>query len=436
MRVTILTIGTQGDVRPFVALGAGLRRQGHAVRIATNRSFADLVTSAGLDFSPLTADFLEFMASEPDAMARGLNPFIVLSAARRRLKEMASDWADEGRAACHDADLLIGNGMVAPLAASLAEALGKPYVESQLQPVTPCAEIPPMMLPPPRRPLPGVVNRSLYHLLRVLTWQVLSPAFNGVVRRQLGLRGYPWVGPYYQQRPGRLGVLYGYSGNVVPRPAEWAPDVRVAGYWFLDQAEAWQPPAELSRFLDAGPKPIYIGFGSMLSGRAEAFTDLVIDAVRASERRAIIATGWGGLVDRGAGDDDRILFVKQAPHDWLFPRVAMAVHHGGAGTTAAAVRAGIPSVVVPFFGDQPFWAWRLEQLGVAPPRLDRKTLTAPALAAAIAAASTETMRGAARRLGEQVRAEDGVGAALRTLAEWGLEPPPLAASRPSLAAAG
>lgn len=427
MRVTILTIGTQGDVRPFVALGVGLRALGHEVRIASNRSFSELVTSAGLEFAPLTADFLEFMASEPDAMARGLNPLVVLAAARRRLKEMAAAWADEGRAACHDADLLIGNGMVAPLAASLAEALGKPYVESHLQPVTPCADIPPMMLPPPRRPLPGVVNRCLYHLLRVLTWQVLSPAFNGVVRRQLGLRAYPWVGPYYQQRPGRRGVLYGYSGKVVPRPEEWSRDVRVAGYWFLDQAREWQPPAELSRFLAAGPKPIYIGFGSMLSGQADEFTDLVIDAVRASGRRAIIATGWGGLVDRGEGDD-RILFVKQAPHDWLFPRVELAVHHGGAGTTAAAVRAGIPSVVVPFFGDQPFWAWRLEQLGVAPPRLDRKTLTASALAGAIAAASAETLRGNARRLGEQVRAEDGVAAALQTLAEWGLQPPAAAAA--------
>jgi sterol 3beta-glucosyltransferase len=420
--VTIFTVGTQGDVRPFVALGRGLVGAGHKVRIATSHNFQGLVTGGGLEFAPLTADFRDIMTSEPDTMNRGLNPLVVARTARRRLKQAAASWVEEGRAAIRDTQLLVGSGIVTRLAVALAEAFDKPCVQAQLLPMTPAPDLPPMMLTPPRRPWPGPVNLILYHALRMVTWQVMKPAFNDVVRRQLGLAPYPWYGPYFEPKQGSGRNIYGYSRHVVPKPASWSANDVVTGYWFYDEASQCAATADLMRFLRAGPKPIYVGFGSMVSHDADTITRTVLQAVEMSGQRAILARGWGGITDIPSGLDGKVLVIDQAPHDWLFPRVALAVHHGGAGTTAAAVRAGIPSVVVPFFGDQPFWAWRLGQLRVAPPALPRRRLTAETLAAAINAASEDAMGQRAQKLGEQVRAEDGVTTAIETLAGWGLLP--------------
>lgn len=428
MRITIFAVGTQGDIRPFTALGRGLIAAGHQVRIATSENFRALVTRFGVEFAPLTADYETLIKAEPETMEHGLNLFKVASTMKRRLREMAEHWAEEGRAACLDAELLIGAGSATVLVASLSEALGIPCVQAQLQPMTPCREIPPVVLPPPRRPLPGLANLVLYHVLRVVTWRVISPSIDGIVRPQLGLRAYPWVGPYYSGPPAHRRVLYGYSRHVVPKSPDWSPDIQVVGYWFLDESPSWTPPDDLARFLAAGPKPLYAGFGSMVSQDAERLRGVVLEAVRRSGRRAVLATGWGGLGDGHGQVDEQIFVLKQAPHDWLFPRVELAVHHGGAGTTAAAARAGVPSVVMPYFGDQPFWARRLEQLGTAPPYLARRTMTAEPLAAAIAAARAPAMIARAAALGARIRAEDGIGNAVAQLEAWGLlgHPAPLA----------
>jgi UDP:flavonoid glycosyltransferase YjiC (YdhE family) len=216
-------------------------------------------------------------------------------------------------------------------------------------------------------------------------------------------------------------VINGFSQHVLPRPADWPDNSQATGYWFFDQPQ-WTPPEALSQFLAAGPKPVYIGFGSMVSSNATAFTQTVLEAVKRSGRRAVLATGWGALDGDDGPQDEQIFFLRQAPHDGLFPLMSVAVHHGGAGTTAAAARAGIPSVVVPFFGDQPFWAHCLHRQGVAPPALDRKSLTADALSSALAAAQQPAMIQAAAALGQAVRAENGIGEAIRWLRAWDLLP--------------
>jgi UDP:flavonoid glycosyltransferase YjiC (YdhE family) len=231
---------------------------------------------------------------------------------------------------------------------------------------------------------------------------------------------YPWYGPYFRDLH-RAKVLNGFSQHVLPRPADWPESSQVTGYWFFEQRQ-WSPSEALSQFLAAGPKPVYIGFGSMVSSNASVFTQTVLDAVRKSGQRAVLATGWGALDGDEGAEDEQIFFLRHAPHDSLFPLMSAAVHHGGAGTTAAAVRAGIPSVIVPFFGDQPFWANCLSGLGVAPPALERKSLTADALASALAATRNPAMIGKAAALGSAVRAEDGVGEALRWLRAWNLLP--------------
>lgn len=417
--IAIFTIGTQGDIRPCVALGLGLQRAGYPVRIVTSANFAELVRGNGLEFHPLTADFQALLEADRSIADQGLDLRAMARTFRDTFAGWATHWVEQGMAASEGAGLMIGVGNSTLLAQALAEARGLPFVRAQLQPLTPSRILPPMVLAGSRRRLPGPLNMGAYHLLRLLVWQVMKPAINRIVRPQLGLRGYPWYGPYFNEGESRGRVIYGYSRHVVPRPTDWPALAQVCGYWFLDQ-DQWQPPEALREFLEAGPKPVYVGFGSMVSSDSANFTRTVLEGVRQSGQRAVLATGWGGLDGADGAQDEQIFFLRNAPHDWLFPRMAAAVHHGGAGTTAAAARAGIPSVFVPFYGDQPFWARSLQQQGTAPPALNRLQLSAAALATALGETQQAPMRAAAQALGERVRAENGVDEALRWLRRWGL----------------
>ena len=180
----------------------------------------------------------------------------------------------------------------------------------------------------------------------------------------------PFFGPFDAEPVRGQPILYGYSPAVIPPPADWGADIHVTGYWFLDPAEDWTPDAALTDFLAAGPPPVYVGFGSMSSRNPEATANLILDALARTGQRGIIHAGWGGLqrTDLPAS----VMMVDGVPFAWLFPRVAAVVHHGGAGTTSAGLRAGVPSVVVPFFGDQPFWAQRVADLGVGPAPIPRR----------------------------------------------------------------
>ncbi|MBX9400586.1 glycosyltransferase [Lysobacter sp. BMK333-48F3] len=418
--IAIFTIGTQGDIRPLVALGRGLRSAGYPVRIVTSDNFAELVRGAGLEHYPLTSDFHAMLHADRSIADRGLDMREMARVFRRQYAQWARSWVAEGRAAIEGAGLLIGVGNSTLLAKSLAEAHGIPFAAAQLQPLTPSRLVPPVVLAGKKRNLPPLLNVASYHLLRHLVWHVMKPALNDIVRPQLGLKKYPWYGPYYRNADTR--VVYGFSRHVSPRPADWPQNVQIAGYWFLDDA-GWQPSPELQAFLAAGPKPVYIGFGSMVSSDATQFTQTVVDSVRKSGRRAVLATGWGGLDHPDGALDEQIFFIRQAPHDRLFPLMSAAVHHGGAGTTAAAARAGIPSIIVPFYGDQPFWAHSLNALGAGPAALDRNRLDADILADALEQAHDVPMQQAAAALGERIRAEDGVAEAIRHLRSWGLLEP-------------
>lgn len=422
--IVIFTIGTQGDVRPCVALGQGLQRAGYPVRIATSRNFAGLVSGAGLEFRPLTADFQAMLESDRTIADHGMNLREMARIFRERYAKWAVNWVEEGLSASEGAGLLIGVSNSILLAKALSEALSIPFAIARLQPMTLSGILPPVMFSSSRRKLPGVVSRASYYLIFKMLWGVMRPAINDIVRPQLCLPRYPWYGPYFRDLH-RAKAINGFSQHVLPRPADWPDNSQVTGYWFLDQPQ-WTPPEALRQFLAAGPKPVYIGFGSMVSSNARAFTETLIDAVKKSGLRAVLASGWGALdgpLDSHEGPrDEQIFFLRHAPHDGLFPLMSAAVHHGGAGTTAAAARAGIPSAIVPFFGDQPFWAHCLNRQGVAPPALERKSLTADALASALAATRKPAMIDAAAALGRAVRAENGVAEAIRWLGIWNLLP--------------
>jgi sterol 3beta-glucosyltransferase len=236
-------------------------------------------------------------------------------------------------------------------------------------------------------------------------WLWYSPFVNEY-RKSLGLPTYSATSFYRVLRS--TPMLGAYSPRLIPHPADWPDSAHVTGYFFLDTTADWQPSSELHTFLEAGDPPVYIGFGSMAGRNPEQLARLSIDALARSGQRGLLLTGWGGL--RPESVPDHVFVIDAAPHSWLFPRMAAVVHHGGAGTTAEGLRAGVPNVIVPFILDQPFWGARIKAMGLGPDPIPHKRLTVDRLANAIKIAVTDPgIRQRAGSCGAALRAENGPG---------------------------
>jgi UDP:flavonoid glycosyltransferase YjiC (YdhE family) len=311
-------------------------------------------------------------------------------------------------------NLLITGSMGLFISSALAEKYHLPLLQAYLVPVTPTKAFPSLAVPQTLPNLGGAFNLISHRLFLHLIWLGFRPAFNPAQQQVLGLPPTSFVEPVYSNRAKGSPILYGFSPSVIAAPADWSVDDYVIGYWFLDSADDWTPPSDLVDFLQAGPAPVYIGFGSMSSRKPEETTELVLKTLQKTGQRALLFSGWGGL--QKADLPDSVLMIGSTPHSWLFPRVAAVVHHGGAGTTAAGLRAGVPSIVIPFFGDQPFWGQRIYALGVGPAPIPRAKLTADRLAQAIQEAFTNTaMRQRAADLGLKIQAEDGIANAVEVI---------------------
>ncbi|MDH4043592.1 MAG: glycosyltransferase [Gemmatimonadota bacterium] len=418
MRITVLTVGSRGDVQPYLALGAGLRAAGHDVRLATHARFRDTIEERGLAFRPLEGDPRELIRGRAGAewLASGESTIRFAHRFLRLFRPLLRPYLDDVQAACAGSDAIV----FAPLAFAawhVAEALGVPSWMAAVQPATRTRAFP--ALPAAARESPGgAYNLATHILTEQLVWQALRPALNAWRRESLALRPLPLRGPFRLMQTRRTPVLYGFSPLVLPKPTDWPPWYQLTGYWFLDRPAGWSPPPRVARFLASGPPPVYVGFGSMVPRDPAATTDLVLGALRRAGVRGILATGWMG--ETTVSLPDQVLAVDDIPHDWLFPRVAAVVHHGGAGTTAAAMRAGRPAVVVPFFADQPFWAGRVAGLGVGPPPIPHRRLTLDRLAWAIRiAVRDDAVARRALALGDRLRAEDGVARAVEAITHGG-----------------
>ncbi len=315
------------------------------------------------------------------------------------------------------------------MAHALAEKLGLPLLQAHYIPLTPTRAYPAFVAAGLPAGLGAVLNKPTYWAARQVLWQAFRPADRLARREVLGLRPAPFFGPFDGRCTQGLPTLYGYSPAVIPPPSDWPASAHVTGYWFPEPPADWTPPEALEDFLAAGPPPVFVGFGSMSSQNPGATARLVLDALGQAGQRGLMLAGWGGMQQ---SDLPPTVFALQgAPFSWLFPRVAAVVHHGGAGTTAAGLRAGRPSVVVPFFGDQPFWGRRVFELGAGPSPIPRRRLTAGKLAAAISRAVGDPgIRDRAAALGRTLRAEDGVGRAVEiigslTLGAPGMSPAPV-----------
>jgi sterol 3beta-glucosyltransferase len=283
-----------------------------------------------------------------------------------------------------------------------------------LQPGEPTGEFP--FMAATTRSLGTIGNRLTYSIICLVLWGMLRSRINRWRQRRLSLPPLPWrylLNIFTSPVP----RLYGFSPNVILKPSEWSDRAVITGYWFLDQTTDWQPPKELTAFLDTGPPPISIGFGSMVANDKGTIAEICIQALTRAKRRGILLTGWGGLHHDNLPES--ILAIESVPYEWLFPRVAAVVHHGGAGTTAAGLRAGVPTIIVPFHTDQPFWGKRVYDLGVGPKPIPRRQLTVKRLANAITAAVTDPdIRQRATELGRKIRVEDGIGNAINTIHQF------------------
>lgn len=411
MRIAVVAVGTRGDVEPHAALCEGLRHAGYDARLCAPDDSRLACLERGIPFDSIPVSFRELYdtAGGRDLLASGSNGIRFLRGLARLAADVAAQVITSIRAACRDA----GAVCYSPLGISaryFAEENGIPAIATSLQPLGRTGEHANPLLSLPDW-TPSVLNRLSHRLVEQVFWQLIRPVLRPHVRNPSLIRGH--FRQFYQ---GPSPALFAYSDLVVPTPADWKPWMHATGYWTL-RPNGWRPPEDLEEFLDASPA-VCIGFGSMRSRRVERIVDTALDTLARNHRRAVILTGWSNYRNMPNGSHGSVYVASGAPHDWLFPRVSAVIHHGGAGTTAAALRAAVPSVIVPFFFDQDFWAKSLTASGLGPPPVAFQRLSAATLGKALdAAENSPGIRHRLQTLGARLGQEDGVGKAVSIISQ-------------------
>ena len=399
MRITMICIGSTGDVRPYIVLGRELKARGHDIAICAFSDFEASVRNEGFRFKPISGDVKKLMSH----LMSGANGVGFLKQVRDGMRDILEPFLAGLEAACDGAEAIIAT-YFGQVFQSLAEVRHIPYIQTQYFPMDQNPNAP--IASAPGQHAGKAWNLASYQLgyllISTLEKYYLADwrAARGMSPRKLEAT------PSYELNGHTIPVLYAMSPLIMPRPARWGENIHMTGYWLDRQAAGgFSPEPGLEAFLSAGETPIYIGFGSMTSGDMGATLEIVLEAVRQSGVRAVLSTGWGGVAIPPRED---IYVADFVPHDWLFQRVSAVVHHGGAGTTAAGIVAGRPTLVIPFGGDQPFWGERVRALGVGPRPLPRDKLTVARLKKALVQLTqTKKYRVAARELGERLRMENG-----------------------------
>lgn len=404
MKITILTYGSRGDVQPFLPLSLGLMERGHSVKLAAPFRFNKLVEEHGINFVPLAGD--------PEDLSRRLNDaghnFIkIIRELMSHAIEIGADVWHQTEAASKDAELIIHSFTHLVGAHTLAREKNIPDIHVQPFPMfSPTGDYPNVTLPDLRL---RSLNRFTHSISQKITWWTSKSGFEKV-RRRAGLPKRRLYWPF-DDDPLRLRtpILCAWSPSVLPASGDWPPHVHITGYYFFPPSHSYQPPAQLDSFLKAGKPPVCITFGSMVNRDAERIDHIVRESLRQTDNRGIILSGWSGIGNRSSRD---VLYLEAIPHDWLLPRCKMVVHHGGAGTTSAGLRAGIPNVVVPFTADQPFWGKRVQAIGAGPKPILVKNLSVEKLTRAIAEAESKVLRERAKAIGQEIRSDDGIDRAV------------------------
>ena len=409
MRIVVVAVGTRGDVEPHAALCAGLLDAGYDARLCAPIDEAALLAQRNLPFDPIPVSFRRFCESGDGnaLLSTGGNAFRFLRDLRRAGSEIAAGVVAGIRAACSGADAVCYSPLGMP-ALFLAREMGIPAIATGLQPLGRTREHASPLLPLPHW-APGAANKLSYRVVEQLFWRAMRPLIGPHLRATMPTRAH-FDDMYVRSTP----VLFGYSSHVVPRPRDWKPWMYATGYW-TTASEQWEPPRDLARFLAAGPA-VCVGFGSMQGPRVKKIVDVALDTLARTGRRAVVLTGWNGDAIRPAKVSENVFFIDAVPHDWLFARVSAVIHHGGAGTTAAALRAGCPSVIVPFFFDQGFWGRWLAARGLGPEPIARLSPNTLGRALDLVEGSAQ-MQSRLQSLSGLLREEDGVRKAVTILSE-------------------
>ena len=406
MKLLIATYGTEGDVRPLAVLARRWMAAGHEVLLLADRATLGGPMHSGVPCMALEGDIRGELGSET-SIAGVVGTHRGARSTARALASIASrqaeSWLHAVIEAGRDADAIVGSGLAVFSALSAGEHLRLPVVGASFIPITPTSAFASPFLRPSR--WPGFVNRASHRIVNDLVWRSVRDACNSARRRVAGLapRREPWT-----EHP----VLYGISPTLLPRPTDWPAQVELCGQW-ADRTVDWHPPPALAAFLADGPPPVYVGFGSMTGFDRAAVWRTTLDALRG--RRALLAPGWAGL--SGVTIPRDAFVVDESPHEALFAHVCAVVHHGGSGTSHSAARAGLPSVVVAFAGDQEFWGSLLAAAGIAAPPLSAQRLDPGKLAQAIDHAQRDDVRARARSIGAAMQCEDGTTRAVEMLEE-------------------
>jgi UDP:flavonoid glycosyltransferase YjiC (YdhE family) len=418
MHITILTLGSRGDVMPYIALGRGLKAAGHQVRIITFENFEPIVAAQSLDFHPIRGDMRSILtgARGQSFVEAGRNVFQIARSAARLFGGMAEGFArDLSSPELQNTEVIVNQLPGGLYGHDLAELLGVPMILTAVMPLTPTRYQPMLTFPSLFASFPGY-NAFTHWLAYQIVWQMFRLAISRWREKTLGLSKAPVWGYSRRMEEQHVPVLNGFSTHVVPRPPDWGKHIHITGYWFFED-EDWRPQDGLLKFIEAGPTPIFIGFGSMPIRNPNQTTAIVLDALKRTGQRAILHTGWGGIAQREL--PDYVWKIEYAPYGWLFPRMAAVVHHGGSGTTASGLRAGVPSIIVPFLFDQFYWGKRISALGVGPEPIPHKKLSVERLAEALTIVVNDThMRQRATELGEKIQAEDGVQEAVEAIQDY------------------
>ena len=381
--VTILCSGSRGDFQPYIALALELKKNGLPVRIAASESFQSFVSSYGLAYYPLSADYLS-VDLDPRFMKQAQsadNPFKMLLSFNK-MKDFIVDMTDEMFEACSGSDLIVYHPGCA-IGYFAAEAMGIPSVLAAPFPLHRTKEVASVIAYGHQR----IPNALSYTLLQGLLWMAAKSSASIVLKKRLGKLPKNFGCPFErvdEQHP----ALISCSNSVFPRPHDWDENIYQYGYWFVDEPVEFTPSEELARFLSAGEKPVYFGFGSVFhEDESDRFIKIISEALNITNKRGIIS----GMRDI-SNLPPNMLAIDSIPHSWLFEQVSAVCHHGGAGTTAAGFKAGVPSIIIPFSNDQFAWAHRAFDLGVGTKPLNRKKLNATDLAAAIELAHSDQMK--------------------------------------------
>lgn len=396
MKFVVVTYGTEGDTRPLAALSRSLLDSGHEVRLLADGATLGSAAALGVPADPLAGDIREVLRPSKES-----RPTDTARALARTANANTEAWLRQIVSVGKGCDAIILSALAAFVGLSAAEYLGVKAIGAGFIPITPTADFPPPLLPP--EVVPRWLNRPSYGWVNSLVWRLLRKSTNAARAKVCSL---PPRRKVWTTHP----ILYGVSPSLLPRPRDYPPNAYMCGQW-IPSTPDWSAPRDLVDFLAAGEPPVYLGFGSMAGLIQPGLLKELITAV--SGRRVLFYPGWSNVSPSELPPG--FFVVRDTPHDWLFPQTSVVIHHGGAGTTHSAARAGVPSVVVPLAGDQFFWADRLHVLGVAPAPIKVRNLRAATLARSIGLVEREDVRARSVVLGAQMAAENGLGQALSAI---------------------